>query len=181
MNYVRAFLLASLLFPSIAAAQSPRVADDRGWAVLGYSFLSIHAEDSNVLAGWLLSTPLPVTTVRRGEVAIKPVLEFSGNYWRQQGDWVKVHTVQAGPRIRYEGSRRFRPFAQLLIGGAFVDCCQAAGRRLSIEPGGGVDFTRRNSASKLRISAGVPIVFGEGASLRLFRVHVGWTSYPDTL
>jgi hypothetical protein len=177
--------VSSCLLPSTVKAQS-----QGDWSGLSYSFLhAMNSEDTNLPAGWLLSLDIPVPSSRRGDVAFKPVLEFGGNYWRQNGESIKVHTVQYGARFA-PGGGRFRPFGQFLVGGAFVNCCNSSGTHVSIEPGVGVDFDRRRPApsasvptTRMRVAVGFPMMFGGSANLKMIRVQVGYRFrfYADTL
>lgn len=83
--------------------------------------------------------------------------------------------------MRHEGHRRLRPFAQVLVGGAFVDCCGSSGSHWSIEPGGGIDLKPRHSASYVRMGAGFAILLGGTTSPSLFRLQLSATFYADTL
>jgi hypothetical protein len=172
-----AVLAVFCLCPSLARAQATG-----DWASFGFSFLVANEpERSDGLAGWFLSVPTPVPGVTRGRVAIRPVMEFSGSYWRQDGMWVKLHTAEAGVRVRAESARRIRPFAQVLIGGALVDCCGSSGGRLSLDPGAGVDITIPHSASKLRVGVAFPMLFGAAGQPRMLRLQISSTFYADAL
>jgi len=79
-----------------AATAQAQTQGDRGG--VSYSFLrATSPQDTNLPLGWLASVDLPFPSGRRGDVAVKPVLEYSGNYRKQQGEAVKVHTSTTQP------------------------------------------------------------------------------------
>jgi hypothetical protein len=117
--------------------------------------------------GWLVSFAGPVKgapTALVGEVA--------GNYRRDDGVTVRLHTAQAGIRFSGDTDGGVTPFAQMLLGIAAFGCCGGSDKSFVIEPGGGVDFPVGRSVS-MRVAASLPIAFSDGDSAHGIRLQAG--------
>ena len=152
-----------------AVAAVPASAQTGGTNVaFGYSFLRLLDDvDESLPLGWIVSFATPVN---RSPVAL--VGEIAGNYRRENGVTLRLHTAQGGVRIFGDVEGSVTPFAQVLAGVMAFGCCGGSSKYFSLEPGGGVDIAVSRSAS-VRLAASLPIAFSDGDSAHGLRLQAG--------
>lgn len=151
--------------PAPAHAQSPW----RGDVAINYSFQRLfdNGDSYNLHTGWLVSV-----AARPGTSPVSLVGEVAGNYDRESGETLSLHTYQGGVRLTARSNRGIKPFAQFLLGGMTAACCGESATAFSIEPGGGVDLALNGRAS-LRLALSFPTAFSEGEVGKSARYQVG--------
>lgn len=156
--------LTECVFSPPIYAQSPGAAN----VGLSYSFLRLLDDaDENMPTGWLVSFAQPV----RG-TTLSIVGEAAGNYERDFGETLRLHTFQGGIRLGALASRNVTAFGQFLAGVMNIGCCGVSENYFAIEPGGGVDLQISHRAS-LRLGASFPIAFNDGEQGHAARLHAG--------
>ena len=160
-------IVLSVIFAAMTAGSASAQTGGTNVA-FGYSFLRLLSDvDENLPMGWLVSFATPV---QRSPVAL--VGEIAGNYRREDGITLRLHTAQGGVRIFGDVDGSVTPFAQVLAGVMAFGCCGGSSKYFSLEPGGGLDIAVSRSAS-VRLAASLPIAFSDGDSAHGLRLQAG--------
>jgi Outer membrane protein beta-barrel domain len=156
-----------------------------GEIAAGYSYLNDNDISQSFPAGWFVSAAANFTNM----FAI--VGDVSGNYKSESSSSggatatasLKVHTFQAGPRVRV-GSSAVTVFAQVLVGAATVSAgvnasgtgvslsVSASDTELCYQPGTGVDIGLSRGAA-IRLGANERFIHSDGNTSKEFQFVAG--------
>jgi hypothetical protein len=160
-------VVLALLVLSASARTAHAQTTDGAQLGLGYSFFQVLDGDNfKMPGGWLISAAQPANRW------LSAVAEVAGNYKKEDGETLKLHTYQAGVRAYAPNNGSVRPYGQFLAGAATGTCCGSSETRFAIEPGGGVELPIAPHAS-VRVGVGFPMIFNPGDVGHAFRFHTG--------